>query len=52
MTSRDRVYPVVGRDPDVAVLQRAVTRAGEGQPGVVLVSGDAGIYLDERSRRA
>ena len=56
MTGRDRVYPVVGRDPEVAVFQRAVTRAAEGQPGVVLVSGDAGIgkstLLFEAARRA
>ena len=35
--------PVVGRDRELAVFRRAVARAAEGQPGVVLVSGDAGI---------
>jgi DNA-binding CsgD family transcriptional regulator len=34
---------VVGRDDELAVFQRVVARATEGQPGVVLVSGDPGI---------
>jgi hypothetical protein len=50
-----RVYPVVGRDPELALFQRVVARAAEGQPGVVLVSGDAGIgkstLLSEAARR-
>jgi DNA-binding NarL/FixJ family response regulator len=49
------VYPVVGRDPELAVFQRAVARAAAGQPGVVLVSGDPGIgkstLLSEAARR-
>ena len=35
--------PVVGRDRELAVFRRAAARAAEGQPGVVLVSSDAGI---------
>jgi DNA-binding NarL/FixJ family response regulator len=45
----------VGRDAELAVFQRVVARAAEGQPGVVLVSGDAGIgkssLLYEAARR-
>jgi DNA-binding NarL/FixJ family response regulator len=43
MRGRGGEYPVVGRDDELAVFQRAVARAAEGQPGVVLVSGDPGI---------
>jgi len=55
MRRRDRVYPVVGRDRELAVFERAVARAADGQPGVVLVSGDPGIgkstLLTEAARR-
>ncbi len=43
MRGRGSEYPVVGRDDELAVFERAVARAAEGQPGVVLVSGDPGI---------
>ena len=33
----------VGRDEELVVFERAVTRASDGQPTVVLVSGDPGI---------
>jgi DNA-binding CsgD family transcriptional regulator/tetratricopeptide (TPR) repeat protein len=35
--------PVVGRDAELATLERAVERAAKGSPVIVLVSGDAGI---------
>ena len=43
MRARDERRPVVGRNDELAVLQRAVAWAAEGQPGFVLVSGDPGI---------
>jgi DNA-binding NarL/FixJ family response regulator len=43
MRGRGSDYPVVGRDDELAVFERLVARAAEGQPGVVLVSGDPGI---------
>jgi hypothetical protein len=43
MRGRAGNHPVVGRDHELALVQRAVTRAAAGQPGVVLVSGDPGI---------
>jgi DNA-binding CsgD family transcriptional regulator/tetratricopeptide (TPR) repeat protein len=43
MRGRAGQHPVVGRDHELALFQRAVARAAEGQPGVVLVSGDPGI---------
>ena len=33
----------VGRDEELVLFERAVTRASDGQPTVVLVSGDPGI---------
>ncbi|MBV9952272.1 MAG: AAA family ATPase [Acidimicrobiia bacterium] len=46
----------VGRDDEVDRFTRALTRAGEGQPAVLLVSGDPGIgksmLLAEAARRA
>jgi DNA-binding CsgD family transcriptional regulator/tetratricopeptide (TPR) repeat protein len=55
MKGRNRGYPVVGRDDELAVFQRAVARAAEGQPGVLLVSGDPGIgkstLIAEAARR-
>ncbi len=43
MSGRRGDYPVVGRGDELAVLQRAVAGAAEGQPAIVLVSGEAGI---------
>jgi DNA-binding CsgD family transcriptional regulator/tetratricopeptide (TPR) repeat protein len=43
MRGRGGVHPVVGRDQELEVFQRAVARATASQPGVVLVVGDAGI---------
>lgn len=47
---------VVGRDTDLALLQAAVARAGDGTPTVVLVAGEAGIgkstLLVEAARRS
>jgi predicted ATPase len=55
MRGRGGEYPVVGRDDELAVFQRAVARAAQGQPAVVLVSGDPGIgkstLLSEAARR-
>ena len=55
MGDRGAAHPVVGRDDELAVFQRAVARAAAGQPGVVLVSGDPGIgkstLLSEAARR-
>ena len=55
MGGRGVAYPVVGRDDELAVFQRAVSSAAEGQPAVVLVSGDPGIgkstLLSEAARR-
>jgi transcriptional regulator with PAS, ATPase and Fis domain len=37
-------FPVlVGRDAEVAVLERAVARAARGESGVVFVLGEAGV---------
>src|SRR5688500_6207527 len=56
MGSRSAERPIVGRDDEVTVLVRAVMRATDGEPSVVLVSGDPGIgkssLLDEAARRA
>src|SRR5688500_4671949 len=43
MSGRGGRHPVVGREAELAVLTRAVERAAEASPTVVLVSGDAGI---------
>jgi DNA-binding CsgD family transcriptional regulator/tetratricopeptide (TPR) repeat protein len=47
---------VVGREPELAVFERAVTRAADGAPTVVLVAGEAGIgkstLVAEAARRA
>ena len=48
--------PLVGRDPELRALMGALDHAGRGQPGVVLVAGDAGVgktrLLVELSARA
>jgi DNA-binding CsgD family transcriptional regulator len=43
MAGRGRENPMVGRDAEVALFQRAVARAADGQPAIVLVSGDPGM---------
>ncbi|MCU1344505.1 MAG: helix-turn-helix transcriptional regulator [Acidimicrobiia bacterium] len=56
MAGRRGDRPVVGRDEELCVFQRAVERAGAGEPSTVLVSGDPGIgkstLLAEAARRA
>ena len=55
MEGRGSRHPVVGRDDELAVFARAVAQAAEGQPTVVLVSGDPGIgkstLIAEAARR-
>ncbi|MGH8824517.1 MAG: AAA family ATPase, partial [Jiangellaceae bacterium] len=43
MARADFETPLVGRADEVRALTAAVDRAGRGQPGVVLVAGDAGV---------
>jgi len=43
MAGRGSAHPVVGREQELALLERAVERAAEGSPSVVLVSGEGGI---------
>ena len=56
MGGRARGSLVVGRDEELAVFERAVARASDGQPTAVLVSGDPGIgkstLLAAAARRA
>src|SRR6478672_2062179 len=55
MAGRGGRAPIVGRDEELGVFARAVARAAEGQPTVVLVSGDPGMgkstLLAEAGRR-
>lgn len=48
--------PVVGRDEELGILTRAVARAGQGEPAVVVVSGEPGMgkstLLTEAAQRA
>jgi DNA-binding NarL/FixJ family response regulator len=43
MAGRGSAKPIVGRDEELGVFERAVARAEEGEPATVLVSGDPGI---------
>jgi DNA-binding NarL/FixJ family response regulator len=43
MGRRGGAHRIVGRDVELGVFERAVARAAEGQPTVLLVSGDPGI---------
>jgi predicted ATPase len=56
MGGRGGRQQVVGRDGEIELLQRALARAAEGQPGIVLVTDDPGIgkstLLYEAARRA
>src|SRR5689334_5201861 len=56
MKDRGAAYAVVGRDDELEVFERAVARAADAQPSVVLVSGDPGIgkstLLAEAARRS
>ena len=56
MGGRGGGNPVVGRDAELALFERAVARATQGAPGTVLVSGDPGIgkstLLAEAARRS
>src|SRR5688572_2796500 len=55
MAARGGSNPIVGRDDELARFADAVARAGDGQPSVLLVSGDPGIgkstLLAEAARR-
>jgi DNA-binding NarL/FixJ family response regulator len=54
MIDRATAHPVVGRDDELARFEHAVSRAADGEPGVLLVVGDAGIgkttLLEEAGR--
>jgi DNA-binding CsgD family transcriptional regulator/tetratricopeptide (TPR) repeat protein len=55
MAGRAGENPIVGRDDELEAFARAVTHAAEGQPTILLVSGDPGIgkstLLAEAARR-
>jgi predicted ATPase len=34
---------LVGREPEIGALRAALTRATDGEPGIVVVAGEAGI---------